>query len=345
MRAAAYVAATSFEQTRPGLRPDEQRRLLLDHIEEQGWTPTSVYEDVGPAAKPGRRAALNALLGTLADLDRIVVARLDRLGYSARRVAKLLEELDARDVGLVSVREGFDTAAESGRAVPAVVELFVRNRAANDEPSSWQVPTGWQADNLRSFGFEPGTLIDVGAGDGTIMLYDAFPDAHLVLIEPLAEFEPDLADLASRRGADYLATAVGDEIGTAQLRVNPGNLFMSSLLPTARFPEADAELRSIPLTTLDALLEESGWRPPFGLKLDAEGFEHRVIAGGPRVLEETDFVIAETSISKRFEESCTSKELIALLRSRGFEVADILHAGPSPLGVHADALFVRNSGR
>jgi FkbM family methyltransferase len=340
MRAAAYVSATGLEQRREDLRPAEQRRQLLEHIDARDWTLAGVYEDIGPDARPGRRVGLNTVLGALSDLDRIVVARLDRLGTSGRRIAKLLEQLDHAGVGLVSLAEGFDTGAESGRPVAAIVDFFIRNTAA-EPPPSWQVPTGWQAENLRAFGFAPATLIDVGAGDGTRAIYEAFPDSHLVLIEPLVEFERDLEDLVRRRGAEYVATAVGDAVGTATLRVNPGNLFMSSLLQASSLPETGPELRSIPVTTLDALLEERGWKPPFGLKLDAEGFEHRVIAGGRRVLEDTDFVIAEISLSKRFEESCTSKELIGLLGSCGFEVADILHAGPSPLGVHADALFAR----
>jgi FkbM family methyltransferase len=340
MNAAAYVSATSLERGLDGFRPEEQRRRLVEYIEAHGWTLAGVFEDVGPAAKPGRRVELNALLGALSDLDRIVVASLDRIGTSARRIKKLLYELDRADVGLVSLAEGFDTGAESGRTLPAIVDFFVRDATAEPHPS-WQVATGWQAEHLRSFGFEPTTLIDVGAANGTRVIYDAFPESHLVLIEPLSEFESDLEDLVRQRSADYLGIAVGDEMGTATLRVNPGNLFMSSLLRAERLPDTEVELRSIPLTTLDLLLEEKRWGPPFGLKLDAEGFEHRVIAGGKRLLEDTEFVIAETSLSKRFEGSCTSKELIALMLTCGFEVADILYAGPSPLGVHADILFAR----
>jgi hypothetical protein len=102
------------------------------------------------------------------------------------------------------------------------------------------------------------------------------------------------------------------------------------------------EVREVPITTLDALREEHGWTPPFGLKLDVEGYEDRVIAGATGVLEQTEFVISEISLTRRFDGAASSRELVELLREHGFRMADVLHAGPSPLGVHADALFVRD---
>jgi hypothetical protein len=59
----------------------------------------------------------------------------------------------------------------------------------------------WDPPYLRRLGFRPATLIDVGAARGTPDLYDAFPHAHLVLLEPVAEFGEDIARiLESREG-------------------------------------------------------------------------------------------------------------------------------------------------
>jgi hypothetical protein len=62
---------------------------------------------------------------------------------------------------------------------------------------------GWRPENLRKPGLSPATLIDVGVAMGTPALYRAFPDAHLVLIEPLAEYEQDLARLVRETGGEY----------------------------------------------------------------------------------------------------------------------------------------------
>lgn len=340
MKAAAYVSVASNERRNGSLAPAEQRRRVVDYIQARGWALATVYEDLGPAAKPGRRVAFNELLGSLQGLDRVVVASLDRIGTSPLRIRKVLSEFDRSDVGLVSLAEDIDTCAESGRALLGVIDLFL-DSAPKEPTRAWKVASGWQTENLRSFGLDPPTLIDVGAGSGTAEIYEAFPLSHLVLIEPLVEFKTDLEGLVRERHADYLPVAVGDEIGTAELRVNRANQFMSSFLTAELLPDHDVERRRVPITTLDALFAEGDWRAPFGLKLDIEGFEHRVISGAGRLLEDTEFVIAETSLSKRFHDSCTSKELIGLMLARGFQVADILYAGPSPLGVHADVLFTR----
>jgi Methyltransferase FkbM domain len=92
-------------------------------------------------------------------------------------------------------------------------------------------------------------------------------------------------------------------------------------------------------------MDQRGWTPPFGLKIDVEGFERQVVEGAARFLEQTQFVIAEVSVSPRFEGGASSAEFIALLRSHGFEVLDVLHAAQSRLGLHADLLFGPSAGR
>ena len=75
------------------------------------------------------------------------------------------------------------------------------------------------------------------------------------------------------------------------------------------------------------------------MKLDVEGYEHRAIEGATETLRETQFVIAELSLCPRFDEDWTTGQFIELMRSHGFEVADILDAAR----VYADVRFVRSS--
>ena len=60
--------------------------------------------------------------------------------------------------------------------------------------------SGWRVEHLRRAGIAPATVIDVGAANGTRALYEAYPDARLVLIEPLVEHEPDLQRLTADGG-------------------------------------------------------------------------------------------------------------------------------------------------
>ena len=127
-------------------------------------------------------------------------------------------------------------------------------------------------------------MIDVGAGSGTPKLYAAFPDAHHVMIEPLAEFAPRLQRRVEEDGAEYVPLAAGDADGTATIHVDKGSLWESSLLVAGWGDAETREERTIQVATLDSLLEDRRWTPPFGLKIDTEGFEDRVIRGAREVL-------------------------------------------------------------
>jgi FkbM family methyltransferase len=197
-------------------------------------------------------------------------------------------------------------------------------RADSDE---WRQETGWRAENLRKPGLAPATVIDVGVARGTPNLYTAFADAHLVLVEPLREFEEDLRRICKRRGGEYVLAAVGGEAGRAELYVDPRMLYASSLLVDERRPPAEQaalERREVEVTTLDALRAERGWKGPFGLKIDAEGYEHRVIEGATALLRETEFVIAEVSVARPLTGAISFADFIALMAAHGFGVHDVL---------------------
>ena len=64
--------------------------------------------------------------------------------------------------------------------------------------TTWQVMRGSMEGALRNaklLGFEPQTVIDVGAALGTFELYRTFPKARHLLIEPIEENEPYLAKI------------------------------------------------------------------------------------------------------------------------------------------------------
>src|SRR3954454_16421259 len=63
------------------------------------------------------RPALDAMIEQLRAGDTVVVWRLDRLGRSLRNLIDLIKELDARQVGFVSLTESIDTTTPGGRLI------------------------------------------------------------------------------------------------------------------------------------------------------------------------------------------------------------------------------------
>ena len=317
MRVAVYVQAPPGQQAHPTLGPSEQRRRIERYAAEQGWDLVEVFEEPpeGGAARP----ALERLTEHLEGIDKVVLVQFDRLRRSLTAAFELIARLRNAGVDLVCIEEGFDTGADTGKAVLDVLRVLSR----------WQTiaeaRAGWLPENLRRAGFAPATLIDVGVGPGTASLYGAFPDSHLVLIEPLEEFLPQLEGLIAARSGEYVLAAIGDHDGTTEIKVDQDSLIASSILPSLQGLDHTRVGRTVPMRTLDSLMRERQWRGPFGLKVDSEGFEHHVINGATSLLEDTHFVLAEVSVGPRFEDSYTFAEFIALMDERGFALCDILH--------------------
>ena len=328
------MQAPPGQQAHPTLGPAEQRRRIERHAAEQGWELVEVFEE--PAEGGAARPALEQLTERLAGLDKVVIVQFDRLRRSVTAAFEFVTRLRNAGVDLVCIEEGLDTGADSGKAVVDVLRVLSR----------WEIIAeareGWLPENLRRTGFSPATLIDVGVGPGTASLYGAFPDAHLVLIEPLEEFLPQLERLTASRSGEYVLAAAGDHDGTTQIKVDQDSLIASSILPSLQGTDHTRVDRSVPLRTLDSLMRERGWQGPFGLKVDSEGFEDRVIEGAAALLEDTQFVLAEVSVGPRFEDSYTFADFIALMDGRGFALCDILHVARARRDRDAhyvDALF------
>ncbi len=203
------------------------------------------------------------------------------------------------------------------------------------QPQGW-LPgrTYWDTAYLKRLGFHPATLVDVGVAYGTPTrechsLYEAFPDARLVLMEPLREFDPHVETILARHPGIHVPAAAGAREGHIDIDLHPVWLERSSLYPRHSIEDTGGipEQRQVPVTTLDRVMAEHGLQGPFGIKIDAEGCEIDVLEGAGRMLEDTEFVIAEVAVTNRFRDGYTFAEFVAYMDRRGFDLCDLLDIG------------------
>ena len=71
------------------------------------------------------------------------------------------------------------------RAVRRSLEVGGFELRRISEPSVGRATRRGLLQHVKRLGLAPATVIDVGVADGTRALYDTFPAAHLLLIEPL----------------------------------------------------------------------------------------------------------------------------------------------------------------
>ncbi|MHC4797672.1 MAG: recombinase family protein [Planctomycetota bacterium] len=107
---AIYVRVSTANQDHRSQLPD------LKRWEESNDGPVKWYRDKFTGTtmeRPGMSKMMDALYA--GKLERIVIWRLDRLGRTAKGLCELFDELKARKVDLVSIRDGFNLASPSGR--------------------------------------------------------------------------------------------------------------------------------------------------------------------------------------------------------------------------------------
>lgn len=180
------------------------------------------------------------------------------------------------------------------------------------------------------FGVQPRTVFDVGVGSGTAWLYEAFPDAKFVLIEPQSGFRADIAGWQAKLNADYHPVALGAEVSRAELFVPDLAATSASLkawsaettgLAAKRGQSRSGSFQTIEVKTLDCI---NKYEPPFVVKIDVEGSELEVLHGSKRSLMDTQLVLLEISIMPRFEGESSLVQVTSYMQMCGFQLFDFV---------------------
>lgn len=125
---ALYIRVSTQKQAEEGFSLDAQRQRLTAMCTANGWRlcDDQVYTDAGESGKSADRQAYQAMLTAIeaGAINRVVVAKLDRLSRNTRDFLEFLDFCDRHDCAIVSIAEGFDTGTPTGRAVVTVLMAF-----------------------------------------------------------------------------------------------------------------------------------------------------------------------------------------------------------------------------
>ena len=119
-RAGLYArVSTHDQQTLP-----MQLAAMRDYARKRKWTVTVEVKDVGSGAtmRPKRESLIAA--ARRREIDLVLVWRLDRWGRSLVDLVSTLQELNALNVGFVSLSEALDLTTPSGRALAGMLAVF-----------------------------------------------------------------------------------------------------------------------------------------------------------------------------------------------------------------------------
>jgi FkbM family methyltransferase len=201
--------------------------------------------------------------------------------------------------------------------------------------------------HYRELGFTPSVVFDVGVGPGTPELYEGFPDARLVLVEPLEEWRPHFEWVGRQRRTDTVIAAAGSAPGEAEILVHRAP-WCSSILGGLRGEGAEGTRRSVPVVRLDDIAAERELVGPFVVKVDVEGAELDVLSGALEVLRATELVLMEVSLFEFVPGAPQFHDVVSWMHDHGFVVADLFDAYNRLLDgalARLDVAFVQEAGR
>jgi len=206
---------------------------------------------------------------------------------------------------------------------------------------------------LREFGFAPTGIIDVGAYHGHFSrgARQIFREAHILMVDALAENAPLLADVCQEIGnADSVITLLGDReldcmpffVADTVLRSDLVKTGSSKFKENATFP---MEERTLPQRTLGPIVADKGMAFQF-IKLDVQGAELDVLRGLGHHLSKIEVVLLEMSLVDYNKGAPQIDVVLRELGEMGFVLYDIVeehrHAGRL---LQMDGIFLRPNSR
>jgi FkbM family methyltransferase len=170
-----------------------------------------------------------------------------------------------------------------------------------------------------------------------------FPDAHYTLVEPQDHLKVHIQDLLDRGcKITWINGGVADLSGTLPFTIS----YRDDSSTFASTPaDAAAPRISVCVTTLNEIVSAASAPPPEMVKIDAEGFDLKVLAGASDVLGKTEIFFVEVAVCSSGYEN-TIARVIDRMDEAGYKVVDITDINRSPkYGVLwlSELAFLRNA--
>ncbi len=207
-----------------------------------------------------------------------------------------------------------------------------------DEPRSLQAwKRGWDPEHyirLRRWhdqGFRPKVVYDIGAhvGGWSEMSQSIFAPRQCFLFEPQPEYQAK-ARARQPHGADWqvFPVALGDKEQSDLMYVTQNGAASSMLAPLGGAVPKDwgtetVGQKSVQVAMLDSLVASKGLPFPDLVKIDVQGYEGRVIAGGKNVLSKAQRIVIEVSLRAIYSDQALLPEVLQTMSDWGFELEDI----------------------
>ncbi len=180
---------------------------------------------------------------------------------------------------------------------------------------------------LRQAGFAPAHILDVGANHGnwTRTALQFFPGAQYTLLEPQDPLKVYIEDLRKAgKNITWISAGASDATGKLPFHLSHRDDSSSFLSPEG----ASGPAVPIEVWALNDLLVEHKLPVPEMVKIDAEGFDLKVLRGATNLLGKTEVFLVEASVLCPFENSVAA--VVQFMAGHGYRLIDITELNRSP---------------
>lgn len=225
-----------------------------------------------------------------------------------------------------------------------LIRLLIPTSIINKLKIKYQVPDmEWSLKNLKSNGFNPSTILDIGAfeGEWTKMCNGIFTNANYLMFEAQESKKGKLEVIKSNK-IDFHIGLLGPESNQkSKFYINET---VSSALPETE--KSSQDFVEIQMYTVDEVVRLKGISKVDFIKLDVQGFELEVLKGASNTLSTAEVLLMEVSLIQINKGAPLINEVMAFMTDKGFVCYDICSIVRRPLDKalwQTDLIFVKQS--
>lgn len=182
---------------------------------------------------------------------------------------------------------------------------------------------------LKRLGFAPKRVIDVGANHGnwTRAAIEFFPEAEYTLVEPQGHLKSNVEDLiAEGYRIKWIEAGASDAAGEMRLTIGKKDNASTFGYTEDGARSLGLEQKMVQVKTLNEIA--GGGAAPEMVKIDAEGFDLKVLDGASELLGKTEVFLLEASLAGWWKN--TVGEEIKRMAEEGYRLMDITDFERSP---------------
>lgn len=198
------------------------------------------------------------------------------------------------------------------------------------------------------------TIFDIGAhvGEYALELNQYLPQAMIYAFEPLSSAYPILLkNTAPIQRFKAFNIALGDYKGAGKIHRHEFSPASSILKVSDTSIEAypyigNSVVEEIAIDKLDDFILANNLciEPEILIKMDVQGFEDKVIAGGLEIIKKSKIIIIEVEFQEMYDEQALFDDTYIRLRELGLRFKGIINTVLHPdsgIPLYADAVFTR----